>query len=106
MRLIKISLIFIVFGRAKSEECGKQLKSSGEKLNENSLPWLVALIFSPKDQFLCGGSLIRKKHIISGECEVHFEIFLIGIDHNQKKMQDPPSIFKHVSFFDYSRILL
>jgi hypothetical protein len=39
----------------------------GEKARKGEWPWLVAFVYQPEEAFICGGSLISDKHILSGE---------------------------------------
>lgn len=48
----------------------EELGIGEDETNENDWPWLVALFFS--NTFLCGGTLVSDKHVISGEIFRHF----------------------------------
>lgn len=81
---ICLILIFVV-SKASNEECGKRkgfvaLSFGGEQARKNDWPWLVAFIHREKNQFFCGGSLLGRKHVLSGEkvqicvrCLFHFK---------------------------------
>jgi Trypsin len=80
---MKFTLVFVIFvaiccvlADGQGESCGRKFSGSdlsfgGEQVQSNEWPWLVALIYSPKNVFFCSGSLISSKHVISGEfCQV------------------------------------
>lgn len=53
-------------------DCGAKFEGigtifGGEKAEQNSWPWLVAFLYVPKNSFFCGGSLISKRHVLSGK---------------------------------------
>jgi secreted trypsin-like serine protease len=58
------------------ENCGRKFSATGQviggrKVQSNEWPWLVALIYWPKNKFFCGGNLVSSKHVISGKiCRV------------------------------------
>lgn len=39
----------------------------GYRIGRNEWPWLVALMHAQLDIFFCGGSLISRKHVLSGK---------------------------------------
>ena len=52
--------------------CGKKFEGTGmvfggKKTTQNAWPWLVALIYMPKKRLFCGGSIISKRHVLTGE---------------------------------------
>lgn len=38
----------------------------GEAVKKGEWPWLAAFVMMPAEDFFCGGSLISKRHIMSG----------------------------------------
>lgn len=53
-------------------KCGERFSSDSQASNEtkeeaNKWPWLVAFINWPKNEFICSGSLISSRHVLSGE---------------------------------------
>jgi Trypsin len=75
-------IFFIEILKASSEECGKQvnfnaLSFGGQKTRKNEWPWLVALVHREYG-LSCGGSLLSKKHILSG-IRYHSRRYLILI---------------------------
>lgn len=81
---IGVFLFFLVtsgsFGaQAQNRRCGrrqgfspvKDFRSSrivnGDAAWKNEWPWLVAFVKIPEEKFFCGGSLVSRKHILSGE---------------------------------------
>jgi hypothetical protein len=77
MRL-KVFLIFAIAaflqffdGSSGYEACGDRggvggLVLGGKKVKRGDWPWIVAIIRKPNNAFMCGGSLISDKHILSG----------------------------------------
>lgn len=58
--------------RPKSGDCGKSFVGQGtciggEKIKQNSWPWIVILESEVKKVFFCGGSLISLKHVLTGK---------------------------------------
>jgi Trypsin len=39
----------------------------GNEVKKNSWPWLVALFNRKNEKFFCAGSLISKRHVLSGD---------------------------------------
>jgi hypothetical protein len=58
---------FIDFGATEmnNEMCGKREKS--EEREGTDWPWLVVFVDKSMNDFMCGGSLISEKNVLSGE---------------------------------------
>lgn len=61
--------------RSASSSCeipsvNRGLAIGGSEVARGSYPWMVALMFLKEDKpplYFCGGSLISKKHVLTGE---------------------------------------
>lgn len=58
--------------KASNEECGKrkgfiETSFGGQNTRKNEWPWLVALFYRETEVFFCGGSLLSRKHVMSGQ---------------------------------------
>jgi hypothetical protein len=62
-------------GRARVQfKCGQKHSTAGFifggiPAKPHDWPWLVAMIYTPYDQYFCSGSLVSRKHVVSGENE-------------------------------------
>jgi Trypsin len=61
-----------VFPEVNATECGKRslvvgTVLGGDEARKNSWPWLAALFNRRYDNFFCAGSLISRKHVLSGK---------------------------------------
>lgn len=58
---------------ALEDECGHGRTKvlpfviGGERAKRNDWPWMAAVIDRKNDEFVCGGSLISEKHVLSGK---------------------------------------
>lgn len=75
VKLIRIFLVVStvgVIGAHGEDQCGQQSGFEGYVFNgdltkKGEWPWLVGFIYLQNNHFFCGGSIISKKHILSGE---------------------------------------
>lgn len=51
----------------ESYKCGMKLKSSvdGTTTEPNEWPWMASLFYKPKNNFICGGSIISEHHVLT-----------------------------------------
>jgi Trypsin len=93
---VAICCIHVEAQRAR-EYCGRKFSATGlsfggRRTHRNEWPWLVALIYLPKNAFLCGGSLVSKKHVISGEiCKLSDEVKIKFIEISQLPTASSPN---------------
>lgn len=65
--------LFIVFiisnaGHAQKSHCKIAHSINSEYTNDNQTwPWLSAVLRIKQRQFICGGSLISRQHVLSGQ---------------------------------------
>lgn len=72
-RFILVSLAFSCYN-CEYNTCGLADKASGliiggTEASRGKYPWLAALFFAEKNVFFCGGSLISKEHILTGNVQ-------------------------------------
>ena len=50
-------------------KCGEKFitAANGTKIEQNRWPWLVAFFYWPKREFICSGSLISSRHVLTGK---------------------------------------
>jgi secreted trypsin-like serine protease len=39
----------------------------GNRVQKGEWPWKVAFFYQPEEKYICGGSLISDKHVLSGK---------------------------------------
>lgn len=109
IKLFAISVAFCVLkvqGKSvtSDQECGHQFVAQGlaygaERTKYLEWPWLIALKYREKnkDDFFCGGSLVSKRHVITGEARMKQETIYENVA-NQRNYSSyhsqPPIAFK------------
>lgn len=76
MKLRQFFVFLLTFIGVSSDHsilhCGRRFEGhglayGGAKSQQNAWPWLVAFENLQKNKFVCSGSLISNKHVLSGE---------------------------------------
>lgn len=72
--LIAICVVYVDYAHAETKLGGQSVSNGskifgGEKLEKANFefPWLVAVVLRSPKSFLCAGSLISEKHVLSGK---------------------------------------
>lgn len=75
---VLLCAVFFVYSdlfQVEGQQCG--VKSGfvatifgGERVEKGEWPWMVAFIHRKEEVFFCAGSLVSKKHILSGEAVI------------------------------------
>lgn len=84
--LLFFSATFYVAFSAKRMKfkCGQKHATNGfifggTPTSPHEWPWLVAMIYTPYDQYFCSGSIVSRKHVVSGDSTLNtIRIFIIG----------------------------
>jgi secreted trypsin-like serine protease len=70
--IVIAAVLHLVAGQTSRDvECGKRLESAGliyggKATVKGSWPWLVAFTYRSNGEFFCAGSLVSKRHVVTG----------------------------------------